>query len=233
MVRDSWVLRFAEGYSKRANSIVPLYAADTGIQLDEAIAGCETLYRSQGLRSAFKMSPIAQPSELDEMLESQGYRLVDRCSVQTLALTADLKKPQLRHIVVFPLVTEEWLEHYCRLSRASLDQKGTMFRMLSNIRTQSGFFLLHDDDETVVACGIGVIVRNYIGLWDIVTDSNYRQRGFGEQLVLHLLNWGRDNGATDSFLVVVASNAPARKLYAKLGFEHVYEHWYRVKEQGC
>lgn len=103
-----------------------------------------------------------------------------------------------------------------------------MTQMLSNIRTSTGFISLSVDGQ-VVACGLGVVERGYIGLYDIITDAAYRNRGFAEQMILHLLHWGKKQGATSSYLQVVASNAPAIKLYAKLGYTKIYSYWYRVK----
>ncbi|WP_245997120.1 GNAT family N-acetyltransferase [Brevibacillus invocatus] len=85
-------------------------------------------------------------------------------------------------------------------------------------------------ENEVVACGLGVLDSGYIGLYDIVTDSRCRKQGFGEQLVLHLLQWGRDNGAEISYLQVIADNRPALGLYAKLGYQEVYRYWYRIKD---
>ncbi|MNI69139.1 ribosomal-protein-alanine N-acetyltransferase [compost metagenome] len=100
--------------------------------------------------------------------------------------------------------------------------------ILSNIKTKKGFISLYDEGK-VVACGLGVIERAYIGLYDIVTDIKYRNRGFGEQLLLNLLTWGRENGAKYSYLAVVMNNKPALKLYSKLGYTEAYKYWYRVK----
>ncbi|GIQ70557.1 hypothetical protein XYCOK13_33810 [Xylanibacillus composti] len=74
--------------------------------------------------------------------------------------------------------------------------------------------------------------REHIGLYDIVTDINFRNRGFAEQMILHLLRWGRENGARYSYLAVVANNAPAWRLYSKLGYKEVYRYWYRVKDNA-
>ena len=84
--------------------------------------------------------------------------------------------------------------------------------------------------ESVVACGLGILERGYLGIFDIVTDRQFRNRGFGEQLILNLLKWGRENGAKYSYLQVMRSNAPALKLYLKLGFQEIYHYWYRVKQ---
>ncbi|WP_458461280.1 GNAT family N-acetyltransferase, partial [Paenibacillus sp.] len=98
-----------------------------------------------------------------------------------------------------------------------------------NIRTKVGFISLLIDAQ-VVACGFGVIERGYVGLYDIITDANFRNQGLAEQMILHLLHWAKKQGATSSFLQVVANNAPALKLYAKLGYSEIYSYWYRVKE---
>ena len=227
MLLDGWILRFADGYSKRANSIHPLYHST--YDLDKKIAACEQIYERQQIAPVFKISPSVYPGNLDAVLERKGYSLVDRCSIQTMKLD-DLKEPVLQSVCIHGAVTDEWLDHYCRLAQAADHQKAVMRQMFGNIRTQAAFVSL-DYEEQVVACGIGIIERDYIGLWDIITDPNYRNRGLGEQLLLHMLKWGKENGATNSYLVVVANNAPAQKLYAKLGFQEQYQHWYRVKEK--
>lgn len=102
-------------------------------------------------------------------------------------------------------------------------------QMLSNIVTRKCFISLYYNEE-VIACGLGIIEREYIGLYDIVTASQYRNQGFAEQLILHLLKWGKDKGAKYSYLAVLLNNEPALRLYSKIGFSEIYRYWYRVKE---
>jgi hypothetical protein len=47
LLYDGWVLRFANGYTKRANSVNPLY--HSGTDVTEKTETCERLYRGKGL----------------------------------------------------------------------------------------------------------------------------------------------------------------------------------------
>lgn len=225
MVYDGWILRFADGYSKRANSIQPLYPST--YDLDKKIAECERMYASKQLRTAFKMTPSVFPKNLDKALEQKGYMIEDRASVQTLDLT-ELKQPPFLDVTIDETIHENF-DDYCRVSGIADSQKATLKRMFSNIRTKKALLSLSINDAAV-AYGVGVIDREYLGLWGIVTDRKHRNQGLGEQLLLNLLQWGKKNGAKSSFLVVIANNKPALKLYNKIGFKEKYQQWYRVKE---
>src|SRR5262245_53694409 len=79
MLFDGWVLRFARGYSKRANSINPLF--DSRLNLVEKITTCEHLYTVQGLTPIFRLTPFACPPELDQVLAQRGYHTLDHTLV--------------------------------------------------------------------------------------------------------------------------------------------------------
>ncbi|MBK5484263.1 GNAT family N-acetyltransferase [Peribacillus sp. TH16] len=101
--------------------------------------------------------------------------------------------------------------------------------MLENIIPDRCFMLLTDDSGTVLACGLGVLEGEYLGLFNIVTQEKFRNQGYGAKLNKNLLHWGKENGAKYAYLQVILSNAPALNLYAKLGFEEKYKYWYRIK----
>lgn len=105
-----------------------------------------------------------------------------------------------------------------------------MKRMLSSIVPKTCFISLLKED-IVIACGLGVVEGTYMGLFDLVTDVHFRNQGYGEQLILSLLEWGKEHGAKHAYLQVVLSNTPALGLYSKLGFQEVYQYWYRIKSR--
>jgi len=46
-----------------------------------------------------------------------------------------------------------------------------------------------------------------------------------------ILTWGKNNDAETAFLQVFLDNAPAQKLYKKMGFTEIHKYWYRIKDK--
>jgi GNAT superfamily N-acetyltransferase len=226
LVYDGWLLRFNKGYTKRSNSIHPIYGHT--LELNEKIRICEERYEKAGLRSTFKITPFSQPASLDEELAARGYALVDQTVVQTVHLS-DVLSPAPAEIWLESDPSESWLAALSAFSGLTSEQASITRQMLELSPLKACFALLHDNGIPV-ACGFAVIEDNWIGIYDLVTDPDSRNKGHGEQLVLHLLKWGRSQGAQEGYLLVVKNNAPAKRLYEKIGFVPQYEYWYRVRQ---
>jgi Predicted acetyltransferase len=227
MLYDGWVLRFAEGYTKRANSISPLYPST--LDLERKIQVCEELYARHGLPAVYKLTPFVQPAHLDGLLEEMGYAMGGTISVQTLDLDQVPEEPRNRSVEIVESFTADWLDAYGALSGVQPEDRRVLERMLANIRTPAACASLRLDGR-VAACGMGVLERGTLGVFCVVTDPGYRNRGLGGQLMLRLLQWGKANEAKRSYLQVETGNAPALRLYAKLGYRELYKYWYRVKK---
>lgn len=226
LLYDGWILRFSNGYTKRANSVSPLHYSTN--DLNQKIGDCERIYSSNNLHTTFKITPFVKPKNIDDILAERNYSLIDYTSVQTIDLDTIIQ-PTYHSVKLNENINDGWINHFCRLNHVEDKNKETMVKMLSNIVTQKCFISLYFEGN-VVACGLGVLEKEYIGLYDIVTDSSYRNRGFGEQLILNLLKWGKERGAKSSYLAVLLNNEPALKLYSKIGYSEIYKYWYRVKE---
>lgn len=225
VVYDGWLLRFANGYTKRSNSISPLYGHT--LELDAKIRTCETLYAKRGIRPVFKITPFIQPASLDDKLASLGYEFIDHTLVKTIHLE-EVREPSHSEIWLGNAPSESWLDAVAMFSGLSEEQRTVTRMMMEQSPLLKCFAVLHDNGLPV-ACGLAVIEDGWIGLYDIVTDPGNRNRGFGEQLILHLLQWGRREGATQGYLLVVKNNAPANRIYDKIGYVQQYEYWYRVQ----
>lgn len=137
LARDGWLLRLANGYTRRANSVLPLYPGRQ--RLDEKIAAAEALYRARGQAVVFKLTAASQPAELDEALAARGYALEAPTSAQVLDLTTTaLEAPATA--TCDEALTDEWLAAFCALSQVPERHHATMRQMLGSIVPAHAFF---------------------------------------------------------------------------------------------
>ena len=222
---DGWILRFANGHTKRANSVNPLYMGTKDVY--EKIKRCEHIYIDKNLQPVFRITPLASPENLDEILAYSGFEKKDVSSVQVM----DLKSvtPQAAgSIQLWTEFSQDWLDSFVHVGGVTIESQKSLTGMLRNIASKKCFAVLLKENQ-VVSCGLGVMEKQYIGLFEIITAKTERRKGFGEELILNLLAWGKQNGAKKAYLQVVMNNQPALNLYSKLGFQEVYQYFYRIK----
>ncbi len=225
LLYDGWLLRFANGYTKRANSVNGYYPG--ALPLDVKIDHCETLFAGQNLQPIFRLNPLINPDQLDPLLQAREYKRLDLTSVQMLDL--ELISPRLSPKATFlpgPNGINSWLRSFHEINPERRDE-ATHKQMLQNIVGASCFMLLIDNDE-IVACGLAVADGEYSGLFDIVTAVEHQRKGYGLELTAALLAWGKAMKTRYAYLQVMTDNDPANKLYGKLGFQEIYRYWYRA-----
>jgi hypothetical protein len=220
---DGWLLRFTDGYTKRANSVMPVY--ESSLNVDDKIDYCEEYYRHMGLPPIFRLTPLAQ-GKLDLALEERGYPKIDPTRVMTLELT-DWQSPTPVGASWRELPLEQWMGVYSEISGSLIERQPAHVQILRNILNPHSMAALEISGKWV-ACGLGVLERGWFGLFDIITHPDCRQQGLGTQLVTELLGWAKSQGAASSYLQVMESNDPALGMYAKMGYAKAYGYWYRV-----
>lgn len=76
-------------------------------------------------------------------------------------------------------------------------------------------------DAQIIGHGIMLIGGGECSILNLCTHPAYQKRGFGQRMLLHLLNIGREYQADTAFLEVRKSNTAALKLYQRIGFNEI------------
>ncbi len=225
MFYDGWILRFANGVTRRSNCVSPILGSTLNAEVK--ISFCEKLYRKKNLSTIFKLTSHVYPPGLDEMLDLRGYHTQAETSVQTCNLTqAHFATKQ--GIVLDEELHEDWVRSFVELNEYDRSKIQTYYKILKNIVPET-VFASYSISNQIVGCGLGVMQGDYIGLFDIVVDKEHRGVGLGYYIVTALMQWGKLKGAITSYLQVMLDNSVALHLYKKLGFDEQYQYWYRVK----
>ncbi|MGL4495380.1 MAG: GNAT family N-acetyltransferase [Beijerinckiaceae bacterium] len=211
-----WRMRFANGYSKRANSLTPLtVGADLG---DADIAAVIAHYRSRNIRPCIRMFSFCAPA-LDARLERHGFSIVDPTGVMTRALDQRISTDP--RVSILTRVTRGWANANAGAYGGEKSNAEFLFEILSRITQPAIFATLNDNGEDI-AWGIAVADSGFVGLQDIVVSPSARGRGAGKGLCQSLLAWGAAQGAHTAYLHRLDSNGAARNLYGALGFADAY-----------
>ena len=227
VVIDGWVLRFAHGYTKRANSV---NAWHPSVDAGHVAMIAAPLYAVQVLPLVFRLSPLAGTGA-DADLAARGFTRADETIVMTTQLGANARNVSAGSIdtdvTIAAQPTSEWLAGFTNANSVPVRHHATLAHMLAGLRLPAAFATLRLNGEPV-GYGMAVVERGMVGLFDIVTVATARRHGVGLRVVNALHNWGQAQGATDAYLQVVADNAPALRLYRALGFTEAYRYHYRI-----
>jgi N-acetylglutamate synthase len=109
---DGWILRFADGYTRRANSVSPIYKST--ISIDEKIDFCEKEYRLCNLPTLFKLTSESNPDGIDTRLEERGYVRYNETALRILDLSQYVYYDS-QGLIIESKFNNEWLEgfFYC------------------------------------------------------------------------------------------------------------------------
>ena len=202
-----WILRFAKGYSKRANAATPLIP---GVSLSEdLIDHVVRQFDAQKIRPCFRLTSL-QADDVDGRLAARGFEEIE----PTVGMVAELAD----------LPADEIANAY----GGDKSDDSILIEIVSRIRQTKAFATLDLDDEPV-AWGLAVAERGYVGLYDIVVKPDLRGLGLSRTIVTELMAWGRAQGAARAYLQVREENEVARALYRSLGFSDAYRYTHRVR----
>ncbi|WP_307060370.1 GNAT family N-acetyltransferase [Streptomyces achromogenes] len=236
----AWELRAAAGFTRRANSVLPL--GDPGMPLDTVLDAVRAWYGARGLPAYVQTATGAEGTEepLCAELERRGWvrEVTAELWVGALAPVADRAEPE--GVVLSRAADEAWLARYGRKGVSEV-----ALRVLAGGSTRPGeagsgagpsvWFASVPAPEGGAPAAIGrcVVDGRWAGFAAVEVAPAHRRRGLATTVMAALARRALDEGASAAWLQVEEENAGARALYAGLGFaaHHAYHHYREPAEE--
>ncbi|MFF0205748.1 GNAT family N-acetyltransferase [Streptomyces sp. NPDC005017] len=217
----AWELRAAAGFTRRANSVLPL--GDPGLPLDDALAAVRRWYGDRGLPAYVQTATGAEGTQelLSAELAERGWvrEVSAELWIGSLAPLADVGEPG--GVSLARTADETWLARYRRrgLSEVAL-------RVLGG-GPSVWFASVPGEGGVPAAIGRLVVDGRWAGFAAVEVDPARRREGLGRAVMAALALRALDEGASAAWLQVETDNVPARALYAGMGFasHHAYHHY--------
>jgi N-acetylglutamate synthase len=219
LVFGDFVLRFANGYSGRANAATAIrHGADMP---PDDLAELVRLYRAAGITPRIRTSPLVAPA-LVERLGRAGW--VDEVtSIGMIMPLAGRSFARDGRVEIAEAVDDIWIEGVCQRQPPGKQDAVTFRAMMERLHVKSGFARLWHGGEPM-ALGLTAIDRGFVEIGSVIVDEALRGKGMGRALVESQLSWAIDNGAEQAFLQVDSRNATAIGLYRSLGYRELYRY---------
>ncbi|GFN06909.1 GNAT family N-acetyltransferase [Streptomyces microflavus] len=220
-----WRLRAAGGFTRRANSALPL--GDPGLPLGEAFGRVERWYEERGLPAYIQTATGAEGTQetLCAELERHGWRreVTAEVRIAALAPVGDLDA-DVTAVRLTREPDEAWLSRYQRFSTPGphvlrvLGSGPTVW--FATVAGEAG-------GEAPAAIGRCVVDGRWAGFMAVEVAPEHRRRGLATSVMAALARRALDEGASAAWLQVEEDNEGARALYDGMGFaaHHRYHHF--------
>lgn len=224
---DGWLARAGHGYTRRANSAVPLGNLDGPAEFTlETLRRIHTWYSRRGLPTRLLL-----PDRLASV--PPGYNSWGETVVLGMDLTNFVFPEGPPMVRIAPTPNEAWLRmHRYRGEEPSDEVPEPVPQVLTAVRDgELAFASLGVPDPIAIARGAITTAtddRKWIGIAAVTVAKPHRRRGLGSLICAELLRWGRDRGATHAHVQVTADNTNAMELYHRLGFIDHHSYRYAV-----
>ena len=215
LVLDGGVLRFASGFTRRANSA---RVDGGGGDLDALITRAEHEYRGRGLRPGFRLTPLTPPA-FESLLRGRGY-VVD--TEATVMVADELPPPAPARpgdaIALVPELDEAWLDVFRDVERRWPPEQDPGAHWVLGSGTSPRRFALARVDGEPAATGYGRVEDDWLYIACVATFPERRRLGLARAVSERLFAWGAGCGARRAVLQAETKNAAAQALYEQLGF---------------
>lgn len=222
-----WLLRASAGFTRRANSVLPL--GDPGRPLDEALTYVRDWYAERELPAYLQIATGAAGTQelLGAELERRGWvcEVSAQVWVGALAPVGDLDVDTDR-VRLARSYDEGWLRRCQRVGTS-----GPQVAKVLGSGPSTWFASVAGPDEVPAAIGRCVVDGRWAAFTAVEVDPERQRQGLATSVMAALARQALDEGASAAWLQVEDDNTAARTLYERMGFavHHSYHH-YRAAE---
>ncbi|MFI6011867.1 GNAT family N-acetyltransferase [Streptomyces sp. NPDC051243] len=224
-----WELRAASGFTRRANSVLPI--GDPGMPLQAALDAVRRWYGDRGLPAYVQTATGAAGTQelLCAELERLGWVREVSAEMWIGALAPVADRAEGGGVVLSREADEAWLGRYQRKGVSDVALKvlaGGPSVWFATVPGAAG--------DAPAAIGRCVVDGRWAGFAAVEVDPALRRQGLATRVMAALARRALDEGASAAWLQVETENAGARGLYAGMGFtaHHTYHHYREPETPG-
>ncbi|MFE2595273.1 GNAT family N-acetyltransferase [Streptomyces sp. NPDC059396] len=223
-----WLLRASSGFTRRANSVLPL--GDPGMPPDEALARVREWYGERGLPAYIQAATGAEGTQerLCAELEGHGWRpeVAAEVRIAALAPVGDLDT-DISGVRLERTVSPGWLRRYQRFGGAGPHVAEPHVLHVLGSGPSVWFASVAGAGEVPAAIGRCVVDGRWAGFMAVEVGPEHRRQGLATAVMTALARRALEEGASAAWLQVETDNEAARALYEGMGFavHHRYHHF--------
>lgn len=212
-----WLLRASDGWTGRANSLLP--AGDPEMPISEAVKRADAFYTERGL---IPLALIRLGSPLAEEFAQLGWvdSRPDEADALVLHTTLDLVNATPAYEVT---VSDKPDAAWYGAAFEGTPPAAAPAVMEGAPKAAFASVVL---DGKVVAVGRGSMTGHWVGIDAVRVIPEYRRRGLATAVLQGLTRWAGQQGGRRSYLEVVESNKAALDTYTNLGYVEAYRYRY-------
>lgn len=219
-----WTLRASAGFTRRANSVLPL--GDPGMPLDEALARVTAWYTDRGLPPYVQTATgaVGTQEALCAQLAERGWvrEVSAEVRIASLAPVGDLEA-NVSGVALTRDCDEDWMALYGRSAKAA-DPAVARAVLSPGPSAGPSVWFASVPGQAIGRC---VVDGRWAGFAAVEVAPEHRRQGLATAVMAALARQALDEGASAAWLQVEADNDGARGLYDGLGFatHHAYHHF--------
>lgn len=226
-----WTLRFADGFTRRANSCLAI--GDPGCSWDAAATAVIDFYR---LRGQDPLVQVIADDPAERALVARGWQIggpeTDLLVIRLAALIGDrsVSGPPGPRIRLEEAMSDRWLGGLLRQRGLSTPTRASravlagpppvVFASVNEADADSSAA-----DPGLIAMARGQLNQDWLGITGLWTRPDHRGRGLATGTIDAIARWAAIRNARYAYLQVEKDNAAAQAAYASLGFAR--HHGYR------